>query len=97
MREIARELHVCFFGLQRPFSFLPDTTVWLTAGTVRTVKQNVVSLKLHAMSMCPDTTVGERAHCARGQPNCRIWERPATRCLLTRASMGKNNFYDKMK
>ena len=55
MREIARELHVCFFGLQRPLSFLPDTTVWLTAGTVRAVKQTVVSLKLHAMSMCPDT------------------------------------------
>ena len=57
MREISRELHVCFFGLQRPFSFLHDTTVWLTAGTVRAVKQTVVSLKLHAMSMCPDTTV----------------------------------------
>ena len=51
MREIARELHVCFFGLQRPFSFLPDTTVWLTVGTVRAVKQTVVSLKLHAMSI----------------------------------------------
>ena len=23
MREIAREVHVCFFGLQRTFSFLP--------------------------------------------------------------------------
>ena len=42
-------------------------------------------------------SLDERAHCARGQPNCRIWQRPVTRCLLTRASMGKSNFYDKMK
>ena len=34
-----------------------DASGWLTAGTVRAVKQTVVSLKLHAMSMCNDTTV----------------------------------------
>ena len=39
----------------------------------------------------------DRAHCARGHPNRRIGERPAYRCFLTRASMGKSNYYDKMK
>ena len=32
-----------------------------------------------------------------GHPNRRIGERPAYRCFLTRASMGKSNYYDKMK
>ena len=29
--------------------------------------------------------------------NCRIGERPAYRGFLTRASMGKSNYYDQMK
>ena len=43
------------------------------------------------MSMRPYTTVDDRAHCNRGQPNRRI------AVFLTRASMGKSNYYDKME
>ena len=54
-----------FFGLQRPFSFLPDTTVWLTAGTVRAVKQTVVSLIITRNVNVPwYDSLDERAHCA---------------------------------
>ena len=56
MREIARELHVCFFGLQRPFSF--NTCV------------------------SPIRRFGwPCAQCARS----------------SKPSMGKSNYYDKMK
>ena len=77
-----------FFGLQRPFSF--NTCVspirrfgWPCA--------QCVSLKLHAMSMRPYTTVWMTARTVR------TVIRTVVSCFLTRASMGKSNYYDKMK
>ena len=52
------------------------------------VIQTVVSLKLHAMSMRPYTTVWMTA---------RTVIRTVVSCFLTCASMGKSNYYDKMK
>ena len=38
-----------------------------------------------------DGLMTARTHCNRGQP------KPSYRCFLTRASMGKSNYYDKME
>ena len=70
---------------------LPDTTVRITVRTVRAVIQTVVSLKLHAMSMRPYTTVWMTARTV-----CTVI-RTVVSCFLTRASMGKSNYYDKLK
>ena len=53
--------------------------------------KTVVSLKLHAMSMRPYTTVWMTARTVR------TVIRTVVSCFLTRASMGKSNYYDKMK
>ena len=70
---------------------LPDTTVRMTVCTVRAVIQTVVSLKLHAMSMRPYMTVWMTARTVR------TVIRTIVSCFLTRASMGKSNYYDKIK
>ena len=69
--------------------------IWLLSYNMsynmRAVIQTVVSLKLHAMSMRPYTTVWMTARTVR------TVIRTVVSCFLTRASMGKSNYYDKMK
>ena len=71
MREIARELHVCFFGLQRTFISPRYDGLADRVHSARGQLNRRIT-KLHAMSMRPYTTVDDRAHCNRGQPNRRI-------------------------
>ena len=66
MREIARELHVCFFGLQRPFSFLPRYDGLVDCGHSARSQANcrITKITRNVNVPCYDS-LDERAHCAR--------------------------------
>ena len=75
MQEIAKELHACFFGLQRPFSInmcvnIPICRFEDCAHCARD-STNWRSLKLHAKSMRPIFDGENCAHCARDSLNWR--------------------------
>ena len=78
MREIARELHVCFFGLQRPFSFNTCVSPIRRVGS----DDRAHSARGHPNRRITKITrnvnaplydgLDDRAHCAHGHPNRRI-------------------------
>ena len=74
------------------FSFLPDTTVWLTAGHSARSQANFTKITRNQLIRQLDEprtvpAVNQTSYLAEA----------GNALLLTRASMGKSNFYDKMR
>ena len=97
MREIARELHVCFFRVCKDRFHLTRVSPRYDGSDDRAhsarghPNRRITKITRNVNAPLYDG-LDDRAHAQHGHPN-----RRDVSCFLTRASMGKSNYYDKIK